>query len=143
MYLFDVNILIYAHREDSTNHSRVLNFIEKGVEENKSFGFSNLALNGFLRVVTHPKVFNPPSEIETALSFIESIIKYTNGVEITPGPRHWGIFTNLCRKSGAKGNLIPDAYFAAIAMEYGCTWVTPDRDFSRFTGLELLNPLDL
>ncbi|MCF6335041.1 MAG: type II toxin-antitoxin system VapC family toxin [Spirochaetales bacterium] len=142
MYLFDVNILLYAHREDSPNHSKIIGFIEKSVQGNKSFGFSSLVLSGFLRVVTHPKVFNPPSEIETALSFIESIINFTNSVEITPGSRHWKIFTDLCRKSGAKGNLIPDAYFAAIAMEYGCIWVTTDRDFSRFAGLEWINPLD-
>ena len=142
MYLFDVNILIYAHREDSPHHSLIIKFIEKGVEDNKSFGFSNLALSGFLKVVTHPKVFNPPSEIERAISFIDSIIKHTNGVEIVPGPGHWKIFTDLCRKSGVKGNLVPDAYYAAIAIEHGCTWVTTDRDFTRFDDLKWLNPLN-
>ncbi len=142
MYLFDVNILIYAHREDSHHHSVITQFIEDGIQQNKSFGFSNLALSGFLRVITHPKVFNPPSEIEKALDFIDSIIKHTNGVEIAPGPKHWGIFTDLCRKSGAKGNLVPDAYYAAIAIENRCTWVTTDRDFTRFNGLKWFNPLD-
>lgn len=142
MYLFDVNILIYAHREDSPNHSVITQFIENGIKQNKSFGFSNLALSGFLRVITHPKVFNPPSEIEKALDFIDSIIKRTNGVIIVQGSGHWKIFTDLCRKSGAKGNLVPDAYFAAIAIENRCIWVTTDRDFSRFKGLDWINPLD-
>lgn len=143
MYLFDVNILIYAHREDSPHHSAITKFIEDGIQQNKSFGFSNLALSGFLRIITHLKVFNPPSEIETALAFIDSIIKHTNGVEIVPGSGHWKIFTNLCRKYGIKGNLVPDAYFAAIAIENRCTWVSTDRDFSRFPGLDWVNPLDL
>lgn len=143
MYLFDVNILIYAHREDTPHHSVITRFIENGIQQNKSFGFSNLSFSGFLRVITHPKVFNPPSDIETALAFIDSIIKHTDGVIIAPGPEHWKIFTDICKKSGARGNLVPDAYYAAIAIEHRCTWVSTDRDFARFNGLNWVNPLDI
>lgn len=57
------------------------------------------------------------------------------------GPRHWGIFRALCADAGAKGNLVPDAYLAAMAIESGCEWVTTDRDFSRFSGLHWRYPL--
>ncbi len=142
MYLFDVNILIYAHREDTLHHSVITRFIENGIQQNKSFGFSDLAFSGFLRVISHPKVFNPPSDIETALAFIDSIIKHTDGVRIAPGPEHWKIFTDICKKSSARGNLVPDAYYAAIAIEHRCTWVSTDGDFARFNDLDWVNPLD-
>jgi predicted nucleic acid-binding protein len=61
---------------------------------------------------------------------------------ISPGSRHWGIFVDLCRKVGAKGNLIPDAYLAALAIESGSEWITTDRDYARFPGLRWRHPLD-
>jgi predicted nucleic acid-binding protein len=68
-------------------------------------------LAGFLRVVTHSKVFNQPSSLDSALRFTVELI--------APGDRHWEIFANLCRAANAKGNLIPDAWFAALAIESG------------------------
>jgi predicted nucleic acid-binding protein len=65
-----------------------------------------------------------------------------NRVQLEPGPRHWEIFERLCRESGAKGNLVADAYLAALAIESGCEWVTTDRDYSRFKGLRWRHPLD-
>jgi predicted nucleic acid-binding protein len=62
-------------------------------------------------------------------------------VIVAPGPRHWGIFANLCAAVGAKGNLVPDAYLAALALESGSEWVTTDHDFSRFPGLRWRHPL--
>ncbi len=98
-------------------------------------------MSGFLRVVTHPKVFDPPAPLEIALQFIEEIINHPDAVIISPGERHWDIFHDLCKAVDAKGNLIPDAYFAALSMESGCTWVTTDRDYSRFPGFTWKHPL--
>jgi len=61
---------------------------------------------------------------------------------LAPGKRHWAIFTRLCRDVEAKGNLVPDAYLAALAIESGCEWVTTDRDFARSSGLRWRHPLD-
>jgi predicted nucleic acid-binding protein len=60
---------------------------------------------------------------------------------VTPGPRHWGIFIKLCNDAGVKGNLVADAYLAALAIESGCEWVTTDGDFARFSGLRWKHPL--
>jgi predicted nucleic acid-binding protein len=60
-----------------------------------------------------------------------------------PGPRHWKIFVDLCRATGARGNRVPDAYLAALAIESGSEWVTTDRDFARFEGLRWRYPLAL
>jgi hypothetical protein len=93
-------------------------------------------------VVTHPRIFNPPSDLVVALSFANQVRGQPNCVPITPGPRHWIIFSELCQKAGVKGNLVADAYLAALAVESGSEWITTDRDFSRFLGLKWRHPLD-
>ncbi len=60
---------------------------------------------------------------------------------MTPGSRHWAIFAQLCHQTGVRGDLIPDAYLAALAIESGCEWATTDRDCSRFEGLKWRHPL--
>ena len=141
MLLFDVNIWVYAHREDSPNHDQYWKFVHSIIENDNPFAVSTQVLSGFLRIVTHPKIFNPPSPISTALQFCHQIINHQDAVSVFPSNRHWEIFEKLCSSTEAKGNLIPDAFFAALAIESGCTWVTSDRDFSRFPGLDWKHPL--
>ncbi len=141
MLLLDVNVWVYAHREDSPNHTQFKSLVENILNSDSLFAVSTLVLSGFLRIVSHPKIFNPPTPIETAIQFVESIIEHPNAVFVSPGVRHWGIFINLCSKTNAKGNLVPDAYLAALAIESGNTWITTDRDYSRFPGLDWKHPL--
>jgi len=140
MLLPDVNILVYAHREDSPHHVQSLQWLETLINSDEAFAMSELVLSGFLRIVTHPKVFNLPSPLNDALSFTRQIRNQPNCVIVSPQDRHWEIFSNLCKKANAKGNLIPDAYHAALAIETGSEWVTTDRDFSRFSGLKWSTP---
>ena len=140
MLLPDVNILVYAHREDSPHHAQCLAWLEKRVNSDESFAVSELVFSGFLRIVTHPKIFNPASSLQEALSFVEQIRDQENCVIVSPQDRHWGIFTRLCEKANTKGNLIPDAYHAALAIETGSEWVTTDQDFSRFPDLRWSSP---
>jgi hypothetical protein len=141
MILMDVNVLVYAHREDTPDHSVFRTWLEDLINSPAAFGISDLVLSGFVRVVTHPRVFDPPSTLESALDFVEEIRSSPNCIVLAPGPRHWEIFADLCRAVGAKGNLVPDAYLAALALETGSTWVTTDRDYSRFPGLRRQHPL--
>ena len=97
-------------------------------------------LCGFLRVVTHPRVFNPPSTLDEALAFTAALRARPNCVPVTPGPRHWDVFVSLCRRGGAYGNLVPDAYLAAVAIESGSEWITTDRGFSRYPDLRWRHP---
>lgn len=99
-------------------------------------------LSGFLRIVTNPRAFARPDPIEAAIVFVEALRSRPNAVPITPGRRHWDIFAELCRAVEAKGNLVPDAYLAALAIESGSDWITADRDYSRFPGLRWRHPLD-
>ena len=141
MLLADVNVLVYAHREDTPHHAVCRDWLETLVNGPESFGFAELVLSGFLRVVTHPKVFVRPSPLADALAFTEQLRTRPNGVAVAPGLRHWAIFQSLCVEAGTKGNLVADAYLAAMAIEAGCEWVTTDRDFSRFKGLRWRHPL--
>ena len=141
MVLPDVNVLVYAHREDASQHAGCRAWVEAAINGNEAFGLSDLVLSGFLRVVTHPKVFARPSPLADALEFTEQLRTRPNGVAVAPGPRHWAIFRALCTGAGAKGNLVPDAYLAAMAIESGCEWISTDRDFSRFKGLRWRHPL--
>lgn len=102
---------------------------------------SELVLSGFVRVVTNPRVFSPPSDIGKALRFADTLRSHPNAVVVAPGPRHWEIFSRLCREADTKGNLVADAYLAALAIESGSEWITDDRDFSRFPGLRWRHPL--
>jgi len=105
------------------------------LEGDEAFGLSGIVLSGFVRVVTHPRIFATPDPIEDALAFTETLGASERAVWIKPGPRHWETFARLCRDANARGNLVPDACLAALAIESGCGWVTTDRDDARFPGL--------
>ena len=142
MQLLDVNVLVYAHRRDAVDHERYRTWVEDLVNAGGLFGLADLVLSGFVRVVTHPRVFDPPSTLDDALQFVEPLRARPNAVLVAPSERHWSVFTELSRSAGSKGNLVPDAYLAALAIENGAEWVTTDRDFSRFPGLRWRHPLD-
>lgn len=142
MILVDVNVLVYAHRVDARDHRAFREWLEQVVGGDEAYGMCDLVLSGFLRVVTHPRVFSPASPLRSALAFATELRSAPNCICIAPGPRHWDIFTRLCQSVGANGNLVPDAYFAALAIESGCEWISTDRDYSRFKGLRWRHPLD-
>lgn len=106
-----------------------------------AYGVSELVLSSFVRVVTNPKVFNAPTLLEEAIAAAERLRGQPNCVLVSPGPMHWEIFVRLCRETAAKGNLVTDAFLAALAIESGAEWITTDRDFSRFGGLRWRHPL--
>jgi hypothetical protein len=141
MILIDVTVLVCAHRADAPGHAGYREWLEEQINSDQAYGFSELVLSGFLRVVTHPRVFNPPSDLASGFTFVQILRSQPNAIPITPGPRHWDIFKNLCETASVKGNLIPDAYLAAMAIESGCEWITTDRDYSRFPGLKWRHPL--
>lgn len=142
MLLCDVNVLVYAHRQDAPDHEAFRTWLEKVVNGEATFGMSELVLSSFLRIVTHPRIFSPPTEMPRALEAVEHLLQQPNCAIVAPGPRHWDIFVRLCRSLGTKGNLVSDAYLAALAIESGSEWITSDRDYSRFLGLRWRHPLE-
>jgi toxin-antitoxin system PIN domain toxin len=122
-------------------HEQCRAWLRSVVRGEAAFAVFDSVLAGFLRIVTHPRVFKAPTPLEAAFGFVEVVRTRPNCITIHPGPRHWSIFQRLCRESRARGNLVADAYLAALAIESGCEWVTTDRDYSRFPGLRLQSPL--
>lgn len=141
MILVDVNVLVYAHRTDAEDHVAFRRWLEDATSSDQAYGISDLVLSGFLRIVTHPGVFRNPTPLAAAMRFVQELRSQPNCVCVAPGPRHWEIFTRLCSAVAAKGNLVADAYLAALAIESGSEWITTDRDFSRFPGLRWRHPL--
>lgn len=137
MILADVNVLVYAHRAELAQHQRHRDFLAALVNGEQTYATSDVVINGFLRLATNHRMFRTPTPVEQALTFADQVRNQPHAVILSPGPRHWGIFLRLCRDSGAKGGLIPDAYLAALAIEHGCEFATADRGFTRFPGLRL------
>ena len=142
MVLPDVNVLVYAHREETADHAACRDWLEGVVNGDEAYAMSDLVLSGFIRVVTHPRVFKNPSRGADAFAFAEQLRQQPGCVRVEPGPRHWDVFRRLSAESGAKGNLVPDAWLAALAIESGCEWISTDRDFTRFKGLRWRHPLE-
>jgi toxin-antitoxin system PIN domain toxin len=141
MILPDVNILVYAHREDAVDHLRYRQWLEGIIQSGQPYGISDHVLSGFLRIVTHPRIFSPPSPIRSALDFARQVREQPNCRAIVPGALHWQTFTDLCESLHAAGNLVPDAWLAAIAIESDCEWITTDRDYEQFPRLRWRHPL--
>jgi predicted nucleic acid-binding protein len=88
MILIHVNVLVYAHQADAPNHRSYLQWLESILNADSAFGISELVLSGFLRVVTHPRIFLQPTPLESALAFIEAIEKYIQWVTFPVSPNY-------------------------------------------------------
>ncbi len=138
MQLPDVNVLIYAHREDAPEHERYAAWLRVLTESEEPFAVSEGVLASVIRIVTNPKIFDPPSPTDVAIAFCQRLVDWPRAVMIVPSRRHSDIFTALC--ADIRGPLVADAYLAALAIEHGCELITTDSDFARFAGLRLRHP---
>lgn len=136
-----MNVLVLAHRRDQTDHARVKRWLESEVNSDRPFGLADLAVAGFVRIVTSPRIYRQPSRLATAIDFIDGLIAQPTCVPVTAGPRHWRILRQLLTAADARGNLVPDAHLVAIAVENGATVATRDRGFARFPDVRWLDPL--
>jgi toxin-antitoxin system PIN domain toxin len=138
--LCDVNVLLYAFRRDAADHEQYRAWLEEVVNGDGAYGVSPQVLSAVIRLSTHPRVFVQPSHRDEVFAFARVLLDQPHCVAVNPGPRHWDVFTRLCAESNATGNLVPDAWFAAMAIESGCEWITTDRDYARFKGLRWRPP---
>lgn len=135
MILADINVLVYAHRQDLPRHQRFSDWLKEEVESGRGYALCDASLTGFLRLVTNGRIFENPTPLDVALQVVEELRGQPGAIHLSPGPRHWALFTGLCSAVGARGNDIPDAHLAALAIESGSELVTADRGFGRFPGL--------
>lgn len=141
MILPDVNVLVLAHRRDQDDHGAVREWLESEVNSDRPFALADVTVAGFLRMVTNPRVYHRPTALETAVDFVDGLVEQPTCLPVAAGARHWAILRGLLRDADARGNLVPDAHVAAIAIEHGATIATRDHGFARFPGLRWLDPL--
>jgi toxin-antitoxin system PIN domain toxin len=135
-----VNVLIYAFRADARDHVRYKAWLEDVVNGPATFGLAPQVLSAVVRICSHPRVFAVPSEPAEAFDFCDALLGQPNATVVEPGRRHWTLFRKLCTESRAKGTLVADAWNAALAIEASCEWITTDRDYARFAGLNWRTP---
>jgi uncharacterized protein len=140
MILPDVNVLLYAFRDDSVDHARYHAWLDGIVNGDEAYGMSPQVLCSVIRLATHARVYVSPSRLDDVLAFARVLQEQPHCTIVAPGARHFPIFEDLCRRAVVAGNLVQDAWFAALAIEAGCEFVTTDGDFARFPGLRWHRP---
>jgi len=128
----DVNVLVYAHREDESAHVFYRDWLENLVNSEAPFALSALVGVAFVRIVTNARFHHDPTPLSLALETVDRLREAPGCRWLSPGVRHWEITASLCRKTGASGKQVADAQHAALAIEHGCQWVTRDDDFAGF-----------
>lgn len=141
MIALDTNILVYARRQEMPHHEAAAALLLGLAEGSRPWAIPWPCVYEFLRVVTHPRVFAPPTDTQVALADLESLLASPTLSLLGQGPSHFGHLRRQAARGAAKGNMIHDAHIAALAIEHGVTeLLTCDRDFARFDGLPIRNP---
>ena len=140
MILPDANVLIYAFRQDCDQHAVCKDWLDAVVSADAQFGISPLVLAAVVRITTNPRIFREASPPDEAFAYCDILLNQPHCEIVRPGTRHWSIFRGLCLDSGTQGARVSDVWFAALAIEHGCTWITCDRDYARFPGLDWRPP---
>jgi len=135
LILPDVNVLLHAFRRDSGVHKPHAAWLSSVVNEKSAFGMSPQVLSPVVTIATNPRIFVRPSQAADVIAFADVLLDQSNCRIVQPGTRHWMIFRDLCKAANASGDLVQNAWLAALAIEHGCEWITADSDFATFPGL--------
>lgn len=138
----DVNVLLYALREDTERHAEYRQWLQEALNGEEPVALLEPVLAAVLRIATHPSIFRPPTPRAVAEAFVDACLVAPAALALRSETRHWSIFRDLCRRADCRGNLVQDAWLAALAIEHQCVFVTSDRDFARFPRLQWQHPLD-
>ena len=142
MILPDVNVLVYAYRREAEDHDAYAAWLTTLVAGQDELALADHCLTGFLRIVTSPRIFTDPAPAAKALGFVDRLRRARRGRPIAATPSTWDVLAgHIGRDRNVRGNLMPDAYLAALAISHGCRLATADRGFARYTGLEFFDPV--
>ena len=142
MIAVDTNLLVYAHREDSQWHAEAYRVIEELAEGQGAWAIPWPCVHEFIAIVTHPRIFAPPTPLQRALDQVDAWLESPGLVLLAEQPDYWLSLRPMLLSGKVSGPLVHDARVAAICVQHGIRefW-SADRDFSRFPALSVLNPL--
>jgi uncharacterized protein len=140
MKLLDVSVVLPAHRADHPDHVAARNWLDALLASREQFGVPWMVWWSFLRLSSHPRVFPVPTPVDEAFEFIQAIRAQPGHISVEPGADHLDCLRRVCQRGEATADLVPDAVFAALAVEHGGELVSFDRDFARFPGLRWSRP---
>lgn len=141
MIALDTNILVYARRVELPLHDQARELLKSLAEGTSQWALLWPCIYEFLRVVTHPRVFSPPSDLDVVLGDLDSLLASPSLTLVGEGPSHFNHLRRTLRSGGVAGNLVHDGHIAALAIESGVKeFLTADRDFARFPELKSRNP---
>ena len=141
MILVDVNLLIHSHVEGMKDHARARAWFEARVGEGHRIGLPWAVLLGFVRIVSNPRIFEIPASVSRAWAEVERWLELECVWIPEPTERHREVLGRLLEDVGSDPKLVPDAHLAALSVEHGLTIASSDRDFGRFRGVRVENPL--
>ena len=141
MILPDVNLLIYAHNIRAAKHVAALRWWNRCLQGHDGVALAWVVILGFVRIATHPKVFQHPLAVADTMARVEEWLSLPHIHLIHPAQTHFETWSSLLNQIGTAGNLTTDAHLAALAIERGLILQTTDADFARFPGLKWHNPL--
>lgn len=131
-------MLLYAHRSELQLHDVALTRLRGLAEGAAAWGLPVFVIGEFLRVATHPAVFDPPSTAQEATAALDALLASPSLHILAPGDRYWPLLRETMLEAGARGNLVFDAQIVAVCREHGAgTLLTEDRDFRRFSGISI------
>ena len=142
MICVDTNILVYAHREDSSFHEIAFRCMAELAEGSATWAIAWPCLHEFLAIVTHPRIYAPPTPVSRALDQVDAWVEAPTLALLTESTTHWQTLRALVVDGRIAGPQVHDARVAALCQQHGVRelW-SADRDFSRFAGLKVVNPL--
>jgi len=138
----DTNVLVYAHRDDAPFHDAAKHHLTTLAEGRAPWAIPWPCIHEFVSTVTHSRVFRPPTPLEGAIAQVEAWMASPSLVLLAEGPAYWTELRDVLRSGRIAGPQVHDARIAALCRDHGVRelW-TADRDFSRFDGLVVRNPL--
>jgi toxin-antitoxin system PIN domain toxin len=137
----DVNLLLYAVDRSAPRHRAARAWVEELLSGPGTVALPWPVLTAFLRLSTHPAVFDEPLTLDQAFDLVSGWLAQPCVVTVHPGDRHHVVLRELLEPLGTAGNLVSDAHLAALAREHGAMLASSDRDFARFSGLRWFDPL--
>ena len=141
MILPDINLLIYAHNTRAAPHQKACQWWNQCLQGHEGVAMAWVVILGFVRIATHPKVFERPMSVEGAVGRVEEWLALPHIHLVHPVQTHFQTWSFLLKRLGTAGDLTTDAHLAALAIERGLVLQTTDADFARFPGLKWENPI--